>query len=89
MKIIYAAAFMNLLLSRSTSLAEDPKRADVDPRQNETLTHRVLRVSQLSLLPLVKTSPANLRNRGLTSVGGPAIKSKNVAAINGTELKRR
>ena len=86
MKTIYVVTLTTVLLSRS--LAEDPKRADVDPHQTETLRQRTLRVAPPTSLPLVKTSPANPRNRGLTSIGGPAAKSKNTAAISGTGISR-
>lgn len=88
MKIIHAVAFISLLLSHSTSVAKDPKRADVDLRQDESAKHRTPRVASPIILPLVKTFPAIPRSRGLTSIGGPAANSKSTAAISGTGLNR-
>jgi hypothetical protein len=89
MKSIYAAALLSLLMSRSISLGEDPRRADVDSHPNESLRPRTLRVAPPTILPLVRMSAANPHNRGLTTIGGPATKSKNAAVIDGTGMKRR
>lgn len=90
MKAIRFIAPATILLLRSSSLAEDPKRnsADVDPHHNKSFGNGTLYVRPVTNLSVAQTLPTNLRNQRPTSVGGPADKSKNTAAIKGTEIKR-
>jgi hypothetical protein len=89
MKSIYAVAFMSLLVSRSTSFGEDPKRTDIGLHHDEPIKRRIVFAAPGTILPVVRMSPANPHDRGLTTIGGPAIKSKNAAVIDGTGIKRR
>jgi len=89
MKSVYAVAFMSLLVSRSTSFGEDPKRTNTEAHHAEPLKRRTVFVAPATSVPRIKLYPANPHNQGLTGIGGSATKSKNTAVIDGTRLKRR
>ena len=80
-----------LLLLRARCDAEDPKSTsvNVDPRQNKAAGNRTLYVRPASTVSFSKSPPKNLRNQNLAIIGGPANKSKNATAINGTGMKRK
>ena len=90
MKAIHFTALITILLLRSTSLAGDPKRnsVDADSNHNKSFNNSTLHVRPVTNPSLAKTVPTNLRNHGLTSIGGPHDKSKSTAAISGTEINR-
>jgi hypothetical protein len=71
----------------------DPKSAsvDVDLRQNKAVNNRTFRVRSPAIDPFTKLSPKNLRSHGPNpaTIGGPANRFKNPAAINGTGMKRK
>jgi hypothetical protein len=80
-----------LLLSRATCHAGDPKSksVDVDLRPNKTLNQRALSVRPLTIIPLTKSSPNNVRNQRPAIIGGPTDKFRNPSAINGTRMKHK
>ena len=86
MRSIYAAAFIGLLASCSAAVGEDPKRTNAEADHDEPVKHRT--VAPTTILPLVRMSSSNPHNRSLTTIGGPATKSKNAAIIDGRGIKR-
>jgi hypothetical protein len=89
MNNIYAAALLSLLLSRSTCLAEDPKRTNIEAHHDEPPKHRTVCVAPAIIVPLVRMYPTNPRNQSLPAIGGSVTKSKSAAVIDGTRMKRR
>jgi hypothetical protein len=89
MKSVYAVAFMSLLVSRSTSLGEDPKRPDIEAQHDELLKRRMVCIAPATSVPRFRNYPVNPHNQSLTAIGGPATKSKNAAVIDGAGMKRR
>ena len=79
------------VLINGRCIAEPPPNAasgDINLRVNKGGNDRTLHVHPLTITSSNKSSP-NSRSRSPAIIGGPANRSKNAAAINGTGMKRK
>ena len=93
MRTVYRLAVVLswLLLTRTTSHGDDPKKAaaDSDFRQNKSVNERTLRGRPPAYVPITKAFPETSRSHSPAIIGGPANKLKSASVINGTAVKRK
>jgi hypothetical protein len=79
------------VLINGRCIADPPSNTasvDINLRVNKGVNDRTLHAHPLTIASSNKSSQ-NSRSRSPAIIGGPANKSKNAAAINGTGMKRK